>query len=66
MIFGKGKPQNFDGKEIRYKVSPSLETLKSENNLDIVRSIYIGLVQNGKYTKHGFYIDKSEHYEGEF
>lgn len=31
---------------------------------DVTRSIYIGMIQGGRYTKNGFYVDKSEYYEG--
>ena len=34
--------------------------------LDVAASVYVGMVEAGRYARHGFYVDQSEYYEGEF
>ena len=52
LMFGKGYLKNYDGKEIKF--------IDEEK----VKSIYVGVIENGKYSKHGFYVDENDHYEG--
>lgn len=56
---------NCDGKEIKFKASPTLEIVKTHKK-DVTRSIYIGMIQGTRYTKNGFYVDNFEYYEGQF
>ena len=51
-MFGKGQLKNYDGKEIKF--------IDGEK----VKSIYVGIIENGKYSKHGFFVDENDHYEG--
>lgn len=61
--FGRGNSQNCDCKEIKFKSDAKLG-IALEAQKEVVKSIYIGMLQNKKYSKHGFYVDQAEHYEG--
>ena len=58
LSFGKGKLNSFDGKVIKFINLPGKP--------NIAKEIYIGLIENNKFEKNGFYLDKNEWYEGDF
>ena len=52
LAFGKGTAKNFDGKEIRFDKKIHFGEGKAS-----AKSIYIGIVDHGKFSKNGFYMD---------
>jgi hypothetical protein len=51
LLFGRGSPRDCEGKEIKFT---------SENREDLVaKHLYIGHVENYKYCKNGFYLDRN-------
>ncbi len=67
LSFGKGNPKSFEGKEIRfYKHFEEVNELTKEVTIDKdvchVKSVFIGIIENNKYSKNGYFIDKTEIY----
>lgn len=53
LFFGKGRPNQFEGKEIKfYPDNKEEEVLRAKH-------IYLGQVEGYKFNKNGFYLDKN-------
>lgn len=64
LCFGKGNPKSFEGKEMKFhkhyeEINEETKQVIVDKEIRHVKSIFIGIIENGKYSKNGFFLDKT-------